>query len=997
MRSAAPVSLQSDGELGEAYKRYWETGTAIAEGKSQSIPNPLLVGLLSGAELLAYGTDPVLGYMLATAYAPLTKASPLRPQDTTSYIRAAKAAQLQFNEWISAFKAVFRKKFILRLVVADIHAFCHTLQHAGASGQTSANLYRRQQDMRRLSLDGKSYGKNGKAPKEFDLIDTSNLSDHSGALNILVSTAPLLKSEPWATVYTELLIKREGTEQQILQNILCGDVPTLSLLLGISPVQHWTNAKCESHVDEVYLMLMNRGENGPTQYHVRVAWKADSQLSGQQNGRGKIHIEPKALARVIFQIYLRMFEGESMAKAIDVRRPDLVYPPFHRGSLAALLKLVKDRVETDWPAMCVNLVEKIVQDRSLALSTNFMQDFCAQLHILGVDTEPWMLNEVRIAPELGGFFAWKNLPPVVAVTIQVPRQAIDRLYPEHLRQNWVSPTITGSLKSSPTGPSAFHSFFGAVQIVFGRVKETNAKDSDDYTISVEQDSERWSGSSPLVASFYVPTAALQVEPKTALTGLCVSATGQNVALYGPILGPSMAIFETQLGDASQIFISKMMPGQSAYPIICGAVKPFTTMTEKGKDDKTTKLLVDVPESESIFNTITGHLDITSARGKGLLKDKVAIELRQESPFIIDIVFGKDKLVCPLKFPIPVESVGSKTRIARTSGYIEVIAPISKAGDSSNLADFIFPVTKTSSGVPATLNTPHLNLDNLPILDLMDKDGLRWLTTFTSFQFSARERRIREQFSGASATTDNRLNFKESLFTMFMLASGLQGGQTGLFSISHPQRGGIHILILVSAIRLDGDTASVVLDAAVIALTKDAMESGKVMPFLEALTQLEMSRIFVNDAELALWKKLLPSLAERCRTWSHKPNCEYKQKDATIPLSLDHGQQVLCSCGNGRLPDNFVSVPCWDIGKTFATRIALSPTFAVPFVEEVVDRSKFGQIGGFDQPVPRCRACRKTEAEGVTLKKCTRCKEAQYCSAECQKKDWKKHRMECEEA
>src|SRR5262249_50659976 len=155
--------------------------------------------------------------------------------------------------------------------------------------------------------------------------------------------------------------------------------------------------------------------------------------------------------------------------------------------------------------------------------------------------------------------------------------------------------------------------------------------------------------------------------------------------------------------------------------------------------------------------------------------------------------------------------GAKTRIARTSGYIEVIAPLAESTSTDCLADLVFPTSLTPSGLPAALNTPYINLDRLPILDLEQKQKMKWLTTLTSFQFSKRERSLRERRGDSAIADDVRVNFKESLFTMFMLSSGLQGGQTGLFAIDHPERGGIHMLILVSALRLDGDTSSVVMD------------------------------------------------------------------------------------------------------------------------------------------------------------------------------------------
>jgi hypothetical protein len=118
----------------------------------------------------------------------------------------------------------------------------------------------------------------------------------------------------------------------------------------------------------------------------------------------------------------------------------------------------------------------------------------------------------------------------------------------------------------------------------------------------------------------------------------------------------------------------------------------------------------------------------------------------------------------------------------------------------------------------------------------------------------------------------------------------------------------------------------------------------------------------------------------------------------VPVSLEHGKQVLCSCGAGILPKNFISLPAWEESAApNATRIAISPTFAVPFVERVADLEKLAQ-GQRMSGKERCRNCGRTETpDGRALKKCLRCQKVKYCSGECQKKDWKKHRMECREA
>ena len=47
----------------------------------------------------------------------------------------------------------------------------------------------------------------GDAPLSFNVIDTSNLLDHVGSVNLLVAAIPLLEHNLSATLYTEALVK----------------------------------------------------------------------------------------------------------------------------------------------------------------------------------------------------------------------------------------------------------------------------------------------------------------------------------------------------------------------------------------------------------------------------------------------------------------------------------------------------------------------------------------------------------------------------------------------------------------------------------------------------------------------------------------------------------------------------------------------------------------------------------------------------------------------
>ncbi|KAL0489723.1 ankyrin repeat-containing protein [Acrasis kona] len=64
------------------------------------------------------------------------------------------------------------------------------------------------------------------------------------------------------------------------------------------------------------------------------------------------------------------------------------------------------------------------------------------------------------------------------------------------------------------------------------------------------------------------------------------------------------------------------------------------------------------------------------------------------------------------------------------------------------------------------------------------------------------------------------------------------------------------------------------------------------------------------------------------------------------------------------------------------------TFSSPVIGSgVVDRVRTA-------PVEKCFVCGVEESERVPLKRCVACKKAVYCGVECQKKDWKDHKLVC---
>jgi len=243
----------------------------------------------------------------------------------------------------------------------------------------------------------------------------------------------------------------------------------------------------------------------------------------------------------------------------------------------------------------------------------------------------------------------------------------------------------------------------------------------------------------------------------------------------------------------------------------------------------------------------------------------------------------------------------------------------------------------------------------------------------------RERDLRER----DIRTDTLTNVKATIHAILVSAAGVQGRQSQVFGLNI--EGNTDTIIFVPTLRLDLASHTLVADAYVLPLNSARIR--KVEKTIVAIIE-ELHNVELYGDEVAAWKRLIPALAERCRTWKHGPNCEFLAKE-TIPLSLEHENDPLCSCGKGKdISAAFRKEKKWESAAPFVTRIAIGPLFGVPYVESV---------GDFTNRMPReesnCEKCARCGDRGK-LKVCATCKSISYCSVECQKEDWKKHKLVC---
>ncbi|KAI1743040.1 hypothetical protein F4680DRAFT_457076 [Xylaria scruposa] len=1021
LRSASPAHLSCLQDLDALTQHYWKHGTTELKAGIRSAathPNPAFLTLGDGAAI-HYATGPLLGFHLAAVDAPLdsTDAAVNRLPRREKYAALARA---EFREWVASYREHCPKNDIrVRFFIGDAVSFAHTLQRKRETSEITAHWYRDRYGVRPLVLDGPDYAPGARAPVQFDVIDTSNLCDHLGSLTLLTATSPLLRDVVSAVLYTEVLAGNHKDYREVLDQVLCGHVPTLSTLLGLFPVEYWTNTLPMSIGDEMMLDTIMGGlsENIKTsrkisQMFLRTSWKRALCISSTITSLPQgipIRFEPKLLAKALYGVYVRMFLDEDWAHRLSnfdleaVQKSALVW--YQRASFVSFLRLVQTRVTCNWDAVMESTMDLIESRSNAPMGMNYYQELNIYLHMLGVfstnvmkgwtkrNEDPILtpfLSPIRpVDGKWGDLRDWKNIPPVVCVTLRIPHDKLTVFTNMDLKKLG-TPPIHCILQGRMSG---WQNIFQACQLSFGDISTFGKPYDDSYEISVQEDGAGWGGTSPLIVSFFTPTFPLLQQPRDVLVALGVHNSPAAVACFLPKLGLTLNVYETTVNNSDAVHVTRFAPNQKGFPIVTGFTR--TTPASGIGSGAESSLIATVDQTTGAMTSLVGRLDITSSDFKQALTSGCEIKKSIVSPCEVAVSLGRNPPLS-LCFPVFIKQSFQKLRIARRSSYIEVVAQVAECSEWMTYPDYMVPV-RPQPGKPVNCNMPYLNLQKCPVIQITQHSRLKWLVPHLSLAMSARERALREKEDlSRSAGEQVRLDFKESIFSIFVQFAGLQGTQSRIFYLDNAANGGVHVIILASALRLDIANRVVVLDCAVLPLHNALMPN--IMDSLAKLQGFGVVVIKVNDAELRLWRHALPAYVERCRDWTHQESCEYAIF-SSIPLNAENGKPVLCSCGNGKLPPSFISnVPGWNGLSKYAVRATISPVFWAPFADDmyspdlgkknVADVGKTSVDGG-------CASCGKNkQADGGGLLNCARCMKVKYCSRECQRTDWKAHKSVC---
>lgn len=919
VRSAAPFVYHATLDLPKLHKKFWKDGTVEDFAK---YPNPLFFS----SSIMHYGSDPLSGFHLALAYAPIKDGA-------KGPVAAAKA---EFASWSKSFR---KSRMTIKYCWADALSFCDAIQ--GIQGHRSSYST----DL--LVLENQL----------FDMIDTSNLADHLSAINVMLASSPLLR--PDSLLRMELLVMK-NQPKKVLDELLNGDLLTISSLLGLSLIEYGTNASASSTVDTLILdeVMKPRKSNGHDvkQVLLKFTWKAVP----------AIVLDTKQLANVLYALYQSMFEHESISKRMgnlsteeNLKRLQL-FPYFHRGSYAHFLRSVQGS-STDWQAVVDRLLELIESDRDVLLTGQYMQELYLYLHSFGLFTTDVIKNPLSVLhvfPRMQDF--WSSSPGIVWLTIRVPRSNL-RHFASHDVELGSIP-VHGIVESAT---KQFQNFFASIQMVFGNISTTGSMDTLD--IQITEDPSGLKGTAPMFVSFRIPSWILMVEQDKTVIGFGAQSTVHTVRILSRKLGLELKIFMTNLGNSSNVFITKNPPNNSGK-------NSAEVPSYLARSDRNIKGII----ADHKLHGMVARVDVKTEDEKIALLAGSEVTTHQVTPWRFELTFAGYRH--EVKLPAPASITHCKTRIARKSAYLELVASPLSAEDCCTMSPF--PISYTPTGIEL-VNMPRVSLDTLPVLNI--GGNMDWLNPHISMSFSASERALRD--TGLETTKNPRVNFKDSIFSLYMMCGGGQGrnNHARVNGLVNEASQGLAVVIFVDKLRLDLSGRTVLMDVAILPILKPAnMRIGRV---LESLVGHRMCYTKVGDAELEIWNQVLPAFIERCRTWSHSDTCEYR-KLGKVPLSYGPNEQFFCTCGNGKFPEDYLrDVPEWSELACYCVRAAISPCFAVPYMDDLFNEGMLRRLQNV------CRQCKKEDTNS-SLKACGRCLLVKYCSSECQKKDWSKHKLIC---
>ncbi|KAJ7620443.1 hypothetical protein FB45DRAFT_150874 [Roridomyces roridus] len=944
-RSTGPLMMYGSKPLSECFDNFWKYGTTYSSGPRRSAAiqlNPTFVYTQSGAGCFVhYGTDPVIPFHLAPIFA--------NSSSRLSQAEIMRSVRVQFEQWSGAFQKYHEQsQCFVRFFFADAIFAARAMQLSRVSGIKDTRIPVCQWRTDLITLDREEYQY---APLEFDVVDTSNLDDHLGLMNILVAARPLLKSSGDGVLYLESLLSfsPDGNAPKDLTKRFHADLTVMSVLLCLCPVDYITGYSSRGNVHELASYESSRrATTGLQQYHQTTTWKSVTSIPPS--------VDPWQFGTFLYDLYHTLFEEEdsqtfwrknSVNPDPALQQTSLAH--YSRESFVLLLKFLRDSFQItkeDWVAVLDRFFSLHTSDTSMKMDTLRFHDLCGLLHYYGVYT----MDAYRMGPlpRLGPFKAWPQVPPLVRVFLTVPRDKLTILSGN-----------TPTLEAGMLGPRMCN-LFSSIHASYGTL--TTVGTPANPKVLFEEDRLGFQGTKPLIVSFAMPAMLLSGfgpgydSAENISITFHVNSNPANTVAYAQSLGPYLKIHSADLLDKENVVVipEQPLPGSTSdnhvNPPVCGEI---------GSQDR---VQMHFNEESDLIEQFSAKILVDNGTAKEILQSGVNVIAKQIFFNIVELQLGERTQ--EIVFPFPISMTNHKLRIARKSLWIEVIIPIRNLSSHQEILD-PFPV-KVQSLMPWSIH--RVNMDCLPVLDLENRNKLgQWLGPHIAGAFSKRELKTKKK-----KAVDALMFVKDSISSIMMLSAGIQTSACHrVFALRDKVSNNCDTVIFINQLRFDLSCHTVLCDGFVLPLTVE--RTGKILKDFRKLVP-KMQNIGLEAGEISSWKLLLPVLVERCRTWTHLDSCQYKT-DGKIPLTTEMEKIPLCACGEGKDVQAMHEVTLWKSLAKYCTRFALSPLFGVSYLEA---------IGRTDR---RCCMCR-AKANFT----CPKCKQDRYCGQACQKQDWKRHKV-----
>ena len=249
-----------------------------------------------------WSLDPTLGFHLAAAYAqlkdgPLYSKSEKKGSSKVDERHIYELCIRQFSGWCHALKkAMDKKKIVIHNFAGDLFDLSHAIVHTRQNGYGRGRVFG--------SLRGGSIQVLPGVPLEYDVIDTSNVSDHVGLLNLLQACKELLSKGAHSTLYTLFLHQPTGTlcnRDIMLPEMLRTDLSTFAAITGLTLLDTASNVSTSfSNWSQfnVAPMLISKSRR----VSVSLEW------TYVRPSAVRVNLEQQDFVEIFTEIYKEMFE-----------------------------------------------------------------------------------------------------------------------------------------------------------------------------------------------------------------------------------------------------------------------------------------------------------------------------------------------------------------------------------------------------------------------------------------------------------------------------------------------------------------------------------------------------------------------------------------------------------------------------------------------------------------------------------------------------------------